>query len=401
MTKLIALLLVISSCFTFSCIDSTANNENLPETIQENTANTANTPNKPNAPNAKPRIQVALILDTSSSMDGLIDQAKSQLWKMVNELATSKRDGEVPSIELALYEYGKDDIPADKGHLQTLVPLTNDLDLVSEKLFALTTNGGQEYCGWAIKDATEKLEWSEKEEDLKIIIIAGNEGFNQGPVDYKVACKEAITNGIVVNTIFCGDCNEGIRLLWQDGADRAEGKYLCINQNNKVAHIATPFDSDLGQLNSKLNDTYIAFGSQGAISQQRQVTQDANAAQYGSGNVASRAASKSKKSAYNNKAWDAVDAMEEDEAVVEEMEEEYLPAEMKGMNVEERKAYIKEKSEERAAVQKEIQEIAAKRDAFLAEKRREQAGDTSNTLDQVMLKTIREQAVKKGYKFEK
>jgi len=36
-------------------------------------------------------IQLALLLDTSNSMDGLIDQAKSQLWKIVNELATSKK----------------------------------------------------------------------------------------------------------------------------------------------------------------------------------------------------------------------------------------------------------------------------------------------------------------------
>ena len=32
-----------------------------------------------------PRVQLALLLDTSNSMDGLIDQAKSQLWKIVNE----------------------------------------------------------------------------------------------------------------------------------------------------------------------------------------------------------------------------------------------------------------------------------------------------------------------------
>lgn len=384
MIKLFALLLVLSSCFAFSCIDITAHHG---KTTTEN-------------PNANPKIQVALILDTSGSMDGLIDQAKSQLWKMVNELATSKRDGKIPSIELALYEYGKDAIAAEKGHLQALVPLTNDLDLVSEKLFALQTNGGEEYCGWAIKDATQTLEWSTNKEDLKIVIIAGNEGFNQGPEDYKVSCKEAITNGIVVNTIFCGDCKEGIRLLWQDGADRAEGKYLCINQNDKVAHIPTPFDSELGQLNDKLNETYIAYGAEGAMRQQRQVTQDANAATYGAGNVASRAASKSKKSAYNNKEWDAVDAMEEDEEIVEEMEEEYLPDEMKGMTVEERKKYIKDKAEERANIQKEIQEIAEKREAFIAKKRKEEAGNSNNTLDQVMLKTIREQATKRGYEFE-
>jgi len=53
-----------------------------------------------------PKIQVAICLDVSNSMDGLIDQTKSQLWKMVNELATSKKGEETPEIELALYEYG-------------------------------------------------------------------------------------------------------------------------------------------------------------------------------------------------------------------------------------------------------------------------------------------------------
>ena len=38
-------------------------------------------------------MQIALLLDTSGSMDGLIDQARTQLWKIVNELALAKRNG--------------------------------------------------------------------------------------------------------------------------------------------------------------------------------------------------------------------------------------------------------------------------------------------------------------------
>ena len=49
-------------------------------------------------------IQLALLLDTSNSMDGLIDQAKSQLWKIVNELATSKKSGKPIDFYVALYE---------------------------------------------------------------------------------------------------------------------------------------------------------------------------------------------------------------------------------------------------------------------------------------------------------
>jgi hypothetical protein len=54
----------------------------------------------------KNRIQIALLLDTSNSMDGLIDQAKTQLWKVVNTFIDAERDGEAPFVEVALYEYG-------------------------------------------------------------------------------------------------------------------------------------------------------------------------------------------------------------------------------------------------------------------------------------------------------
>src|SRR4051812_15614294 len=41
---------------------------------------------------AKPKVQIALLLDTSGSMDGLLAQAKTQLWKIVNEFALSKKN---------------------------------------------------------------------------------------------------------------------------------------------------------------------------------------------------------------------------------------------------------------------------------------------------------------------
>ncbi|MEK7483916.1 MAG: hypothetical protein AABZ60_06265, partial [Planctomycetota bacterium] len=38
----------------------------------------------------KPLIQMVILLDTSGSMDGLIEQAKTQLWKIVNEFIAAK-----------------------------------------------------------------------------------------------------------------------------------------------------------------------------------------------------------------------------------------------------------------------------------------------------------------------
>ena len=64
------------------------------------------------AKKADPVVQMAILLDTSGSMDGLIEQAKMQLWKIVNEMARGKRGGRSPMLEVALYEYGKSSIPA-------------------------------------------------------------------------------------------------------------------------------------------------------------------------------------------------------------------------------------------------------------------------------------------------
>jgi hypothetical protein len=360
----------------------------------------ANKPNTENQTTAAPKIQVALLLDTSGSMDGLIEQAKSQLWKMVNELATSKRDGKIPEIEIALYEYGKDSYPANDGYIKQLVPLTTDLDLVSEQLFKLKTNGGSEFCGWVIKDAAKDLKWSKSNDDLKIIIIAGNEPFTQGEVDYKNSCKTAITDGIIVNTIFCGDCEEGVRTMWKDGADRADGKYMCINHNAAVVHIATPYDSEIVKLNEDLNKTYIAYGSKGREKKERQAVQDANAGVYSESNVAERAVSKSS-AAYKNDDWDAVDRFKDNDKALAELKEEELPAEMKGMNATQRKDFVDKKAKEREAVQTKIREVNEKREKYIADERKKQSGESKNTLDEAMLGAVREQATKKNYKFEK
>src|SRR5262245_31776841 len=168
-------------------------------------------------PPRSPSVQLALLLDTSNSMDGLIDQAKSQLWSVVNEfIGARRRDGRPPAIEVALYEYGNDNLPAQEGFVRLVLPLTDDLDAVSEKLFALKTRGGQEFCGQVLRDAARQLTWSRSGGVYKAIFIAGNEPFSQGPVDYHASCRSAIEKGIIVNTIFCGPSAQGEQTGWKD-----------------------------------------------------------------------------------------------------------------------------------------------------------------------------------------
>src|SRR4051794_14055496 len=182
----------------------------------------------------RPAVQIAILLDTSNSMDGLIGQAKTQLWSVVNEFVRARKDGRPPAIQVALFEYGKSSLPSDEGYVRLILPLTDDLDRVSEELFALNTNGGDEYCGWVIRDAVNRLEWDRSGEAYKGIFIAGNEPFTQGSVDFRTTCRAAIERGIVVNTIFCGPNSEGAQTGWKDGAVLADGRYLSIDQNRRV-----------------------------------------------------------------------------------------------------------------------------------------------------------------------
>ena len=136
------------------------------------------------APVAKHYIKVALLLDTSNSMDGLIDQAKAQLWEIVNELSYAKCKNERPNLQIALFEYGNDRLTEKAGFVRKILGFTEDLDEVSKELFSLTTNGGSEYCGTVIQQSLDKLDWGNDADDLKMLFIAGNEPFDQGRYNY-------------------------------------------------------------------------------------------------------------------------------------------------------------------------------------------------------------------------
>lgn len=348
-------------------------------------------------PGEEQSIMLALLLDTSNSMDGLIDQAKSQLWKIVNELAGAKcKDGKRPTIKIALYEYGNDGLPSSEGYVRQVSGLTSDLDLISEKLFSLTTNGGSEYCGYVIRTSLKQLDWSESKADLKMIFIAGNEPFTQGPIPYQLACELAKEKDVVVNSIFCGPFSEGVETSWKRGADLTGGTYMSIEQDRRTVFIPSPYDERIDALNDQLNKTYLYYGKSGASKKQKQEEQDSNAEQYGQSNKVERAVSKSSH-AYSNPTWDLVDAAKDNDKVVGETEVEYLPKEMQGMTAEQRKNYVRQKASERERIQKEIQVLSEKRKGFLAEK--SAASSQESMLDASMIKAIKEKAKTKDLKW--
>lgn len=342
------------------------------------------------------KIQVALLLDTSNSMDGLIDQAKSRLWNIVNTLTTLKYNGNAPQIEIALYEYGNDGI-RDENYIRQVAPLTQDLDLVSEKLFALRTNGGSEYCGAVIRDASANLNWDSNEKSMKLIYIAGNEAFDQGKINYKDVVSKAKGKNIYTNTIFCGSREEGIQTFWQNGASLGGGKYFNIDSDRKVMYIETPYDIRISECNAKLNDTYIYYGNHGSEYRLKQITQDKNAEMQSASNLVERAVAKSKKNAYKNDHWDLVDKAEKDAGFIASVKESELPAELKGKSKEEIQKAITAKAAAREKIQKEIEELSQKRQSYIDGEMKKRGTDDSDDLGKAIESSILELAKKNGY----
>jgi hypothetical protein len=347
---------------------------------------------------ADPKVQIAILLDTSSSMDGLINQTREQLWRIVNTFATAKREGHRAKLELALYEYGNDGLSAANHYVRKVVPLTTDLDKVSAALFGLKTNGGEEYCGAVIQHASRELEWSDNPRDLKLIYIAGNEPFTQGPVRFQDSVKAAISRGIVVNTIHAGTEQEGINGQWLAAAKLADGNYLFIDQNRAVARVDAPQDAELARLSTELNGTYLAYGAAGGAAKQNQQEQDKNAGSVSAGSVATRAKAKAS-AVYDNARWDLVDAKKEGKAV-KGLSAEELPAEMRAMSPAEREAYVDGKAKARAGLQEKINKLSAERERYVQTEMKKHAEAGSKTLDDALLESAKTQASKREYKFE-
>ena len=250
--KTIKISLLICILSFYGCVNANPNNDTL---IAEASVEDMH--------DDSPTIQVALLLDTSNSMDGLIDQARAQLWDIVNELSLAKCHNEAPSLSIALYEYGNDNLAAANGYVRKVLDFTGDLDDVSKSLFSLTTNGGSEYCGTVVNSATTDLQWRDKKDGLKLIFIAGNEAYSQGNISYIDASHNAKEKEITVNTIYCGNYQHGISSSWQEGAQLTGGDYMAIDQNKATVYVTSPYDNQILQLNNRLNKTYVPYGREG------------------------------------------------------------------------------------------------------------------------------------------
>ena len=346
----------------------------------------------PPPPTTDQKIQVAILLDVSNSMDGLIDQAKAQLWTMVNTLGRVHCENKAnPKIEIALYEYGTPRNDVRNGYIKQINNFITDLDSLSQNLFALTTNGGDEYCGQVIFKSIQQLKWDANPNSYKVVFIAGNESFRQGSVSFTQACTEAKSKGVIVNTIYCGDRQQGIREYWNLVGECGNGSFSNINQDHKIEDIATPYDDEIFKLNEKLNGTYITYGARGQEFYSKQEQMDVANAAMSKKAAIKRAETKSNSKVYNNAGWDLVDRAGENETEIEKIDKKTLPDSLQNKTTAQLKVIVNQKKKERAAIQTKIIALNQQRQQYINDQKKNGGGTTVSTLETEVERIISEQ----------
>ncbi len=339
-------------------------------------------------------IELVICLDTSNSMDGLIDSAKRKLWEIVNELGKAKP---TPNLKVGLFSYGNDNYDRNAGWVRKELDLTGDLDKVSEKLFGLTTRGGTEYVGRVCRDAVEQIKWSEESSTLKIVFVCGNEAATQDPeVKLKPLAETAVRKGIIINTIYCGPAGHSEGLAWKEFADLSEGRYASIDQNKGTVAIATPWDKDLGDLGGQLNLTFCFSGKEAEKLALNQVAQDANAAKLGLPALAARTESKSGR-LYKFEADLVQKLIDDPKFDVKKVAVDELSDELKKMTPEQREQHVKDLLKKREEVNKKIAELTKKRNEYIAAEQKKNAGKSDKAFDEAVRATLGDQARKKGF----
>jgi len=351
--------------------------------------------------NERPRVEVVFVLDTTGSMGGLIQAAKEKIWSIASTMAGAQP---APEIRMGLVAY------RDKGdaYVTRLVDLSADLDAMYARLMDFQAAGGgdtPESVNQALYDAVHSMSWSQDPAAYKVVFLVGDAPPHmdyRDDVKFPKTLAAAKEMGIVVNTVQCGQV--GITTdKWQQIARLGQGRYFQVEQAGNAVALATPFDEKLAKLSTKLDDTRLYYGTaeEKTKGQQKLETADKLHAVSSVESQARRAAFNASESGEANLLGEGelVDDVASGRVDLSAIERDHLPAPLQALAPEEQKAAITETAKRREELQRQIKELADQRSAFLR-KNVEEIGGAKDSLDYKIYSAVREQAGKKGLRYE-
>ncbi|MBV8857914.1 MAG: VWA domain-containing protein [Acidobacteria bacterium] len=353
--------------------------------------------------NAEKTLEMVFVLDTTGSMGGLIDGARQRIWGIINDVMQTPAH---PNVRVGLVAY------RDHGdaYVTQVLPLTNDLDKVYTTLMEYRADGGgdgPEDVRRALSDGVRRAGWSRPQANTaQIVFLVGDapphDDYVQEP-DTLDTAAEAIKAGMVVNTIQCG-ADETTRQVWQTIARRGEGQFFAIAQDGGVETVATPYDSRLSELGSKLGATYLAYGG-GAGEDGRRFREAATERQVKTESAVAGAApvvaqaDRAVNKALNRDAYvgDLLQSIENGAVKLDDVKSEDLPADLQKLSAAERKTEVERRLAERQKIRDEIVTLKQQRDDYIAAERKKHSGAQTG-FDAAVASALKEQLAKKGIK---
>jgi Mg-chelatase subunit ChlD len=349
----------------------------------------------------RPAVEVMFVLDTTSSMTGLIAAAKDKIWSIANTLASADP---APDIRMGLVGY------RDRGdaYVTVYTPLSSDLDAVYAQLMQFEAVGGgdaPESVNQALAEAVNRPQWSRGDAVYRVIFLVGDAPPKmnyQDDVKYPLSCAKAARKGIVINTIQCGNMG-GTRPIWQEIAQRGEGHYFQVAQSGSAVLYDTPYDEPIVHLSRTLDDTRIYYGDAAHHEEMesRKETADAIYSEASPAAVAKRTIFNSKSAGAKNfyGSQELVQAVESGEKKLAEIPKKELPPELQRMSDEELAAHVAKRGKERKSLQAQIDELAKKRQEYIQAKVAAEKDKGASSLDSKIYECIQAQAAPKGLEY--
>jgi hypothetical protein len=210
---------------------------------------------------------------------------------------------------------------------------------------------------------------------------------------YPEVIRMARERGIIVNAVQAGTARDTER-VWREIAQRGDGRYIPIPQDGgQILVIETPWDTEIIELQGRINGTVIPYGPRAQRDSILQKTSQLAAAP--------RSAA-SEMAGYLNKSGgragvavtgngDLVADVASGRQRLDGVRDEDLPDNLRAMKPAQRQAEIERSMTERKALTERMTELVKKRDGYVLEQRKTAPAKPADSFDRAVAETLKVQ----------
>ena len=308
------------------------------------------------------------MLDTTGSMGPLIEGAKRKIWSIATAIVDANPAAEIRMGLVAYRDIGDE-------YVTKTFNLTTDIQDLYANLLELKARGGGDWpesVNEALHVGVTKLSWTQGAEICRILFLVGDAPPHMDyaqDTKYPEVMRMARERGITVNAVQAGGARDTER-VWREIAQLGHGRYIPIPQDGgQIVIIETPWDTEIIELQGRINGTVIPYGPR---AQRSSVEQKARQLAAAPASVASEMAGYLNKSASRTGAavtgrGDLVADVTSGQQKLDSVKDEDLPDTLRAMKPAERQATIDKQMTERKALNARMADLVKKRDQYVME----------------------------------